>query len=256
MTHAIEVRDLAKSFGAQRVLAGVSFTVARGESVAVLGRSGTGKSVLLKTIIGLMDPDAGTALVEGRSFNVLSERERLKARTGITYAFQGAALFDSLSVADNVGFPLLQARRPADEVRRRVEEALATVDLADAIDKVPSELSGGMQKRVGLARAIITKPAIILYDEPTTGLDPLTTDVINRIILRLQRERGVTAMIVTHDMDSAFTVADRIIMLEEGRIAASGTPDEIRNHSSPWVQRFITGQSAGGSSARLPVVRD
>jgi phospholipid/cholesterol/gamma-HCH transport system ATP-binding protein len=251
----IDVRALVKRFATQTVLDGISMQVRRGETVAVLGRSGTGKSVLLKTIIGLMDPDGGEVLVNGRRFSDLSERDRLAARSELTYVFQGAALFDSLSVADNVGFPLLQRRLPADEIRSRVEEALATVGLAEAIDKYPSELSGGMQKRVGLARSIINRPSVILYDEPTTGLDPLTTDVINQIILRLQRGSQVTAMVVTHDMDSAFTIADRIVMLEQGRIVAAGTPDEIKSHANSWVQRFIRGDSGGGSGIHTrPIV--
>jgi phospholipid/cholesterol/gamma-HCH transport system ATP-binding protein len=196
--------------------------------------------------------------VFGRNLHELDEHGRLGARAGIGYVFQGAALFDSLTVMENVGFTLLQQRRPEDDIRREVVKRLEMVGLADAIDKVPSELSGGMQKRVGLARAIIGEPKLILYDEPTTGLDPLTTDVINRIILRLRRKLGVTSIVVTHDIKSAFTIADRIIMLDQGVIVAEGTPDEIQANDNRWVQNFISGHSGpdldpSGSRASIPV---
>ena len=255
----ISVDGLHKSFGEQRVLQGVSLTVSPGETVAVLGRSGTGKSVLLKTIIALMDPDAGSVHVFGRNLHALDESGRLAARAGIGYVFQGAALFDSLTVMENVGFTLLQRRMPEAEVRRQVQERLEMVGLADAIDKVPSELSGGMQKRVGLARAIVGEPKLVLYDEPTTGLDPLTTDVINRIILRLRRKLGVTSVVVTHDVKSAFTIADRIIMLDQGRIVAQGTPQEIEQSDNVWVQHFIHGRTldtdTSGSRPRIVAVK-
>jgi phospholipid/cholesterol/gamma-HCH transport system ATP-binding protein len=255
---AIIVENVEKSFGEQRVLDGVSFTVAAGETLAVLGRSGTGKSVLLKTIIALLDPDRGRVRVLGTDLHALDEAGRLAARKGIGYVFQGAALFDSLNVLENVGFALYQRRLPEAQIRAQVLERLEMVGLADVIDKVPSELSGGMQKRVGLARAIIGEPRLILYDEPTTGLDPLTTDVINRIILRLRRKLGVTSVMVTHDMRSAFTVADRIIMLDQGRIVAAGTPQEIENSDNAWVQQFVHGRAVdtdtSGSRGRIPAV--
>jgi phospholipid/cholesterol/gamma-HCH transport system ATP-binding protein len=254
----IVVDQVEKRFGEQRVLNGVSLTVAAGETVAVLGRSGTGKSVLLKTIIALMDPDRGAVRVFGRDLHALSEQGRLAARAGIGYVFQGAALFDSLNVLENVGFPLYQRRLPEEEIRAQVRDRLEMVGLADAIDKVPSELSGGMQKRVGLARAIIGEPRLILYDEPTTGLDPLTTDVINQIILRLRRKLGVTSIVVTHDIRSAFTIADRIIMLDQGRIVAQGSPEQIERSDNRWVQQFVHGRtldvdSSGSSRQRIVV---
>ncbi len=254
---AIVVRDLAKRFDEHVVLDGISFEVAKGETLAVLGRSGTGKSVLLKTIIALMDPDRGQVTVMGRDLHALDEPGRLAARRTMGYVFQGAALFDSLTVMENVGFPLLQKRRPEAEIRTLVAERLEMVGLADAIDKLPSELSGGMQKRAGLARAIIEEPEIILYDEPTTGLDPLTTDVINQIILRLRQRRQVTSVVVTHDIRSAFTIADRIIMLDHGRIVAAGTPAEIQASDNAWVQRFIgrapgDGHQSGGRARIVP----
>ncbi len=254
---AIVVRDLAKRFDDLVVLDGINFEVAKGETLAVLGRSGTGKSVLLKTIIALMDPDRGQVTVLGRDLHALDEAGRLAARRTMGYVFQGAALFDSLTVLENVGFPLLQKRRPEAEIRAKVTERLEMVGLADAIDKLPSELSGGMQKRAGLARAIIEEPEIILYDEPTTGLDPLTTDVINQIILRLRQRRQVTSVVVTHDIRSAFTIADRIIMLDHGRIVAAGTPAEIQSSDNAWVQRFIgraplDGHQSGGRARIVP----
>jgi len=239
----IVVSDVVKGFGARNVLDGVSFDVRQGETVAILGRSGTGKSVLLKTIIALLDPDRGTVTVLGRDLHALSEHDRLGARKDLGYVFQGAALFDSLSVQENVGFVLYQARVDETEIRRRVLERLELVGLAHAIDQYPSELSGGMQKRVGLARALINLPKVVLYDEPTTGLDPVTTDVINQIILRLRAKLGVTSLMVTHDIKSAFTIADRIVLLDQGRIVAIGTPAEIQASANSWVQHFIHGRA-------------
>ena len=235
----IQVTDLHKAFGSQIVLDGISFSVASGETLCILGRSGTGKSVLLKTIIALHDPDAGEVLVLGRNLNQLPEADRLRARKDLGYVFQGAALFDSLTVCENVGFSLYQQSRPPAEIRARVHDSLVAVGLEAAIDKMPAELSGGMQKRAGLARAIIDRPRIVLYDEPTTGLDPLTTDTINEIILHLQNRYGITSIVVTHDVRSALTIGTRIILLEKGRIAASGTPAEMRAHTDPLVRRFL-----------------
>ncbi len=236
---AIVVEDLVKRFDTNTVLDGVSFSVQAGETVSILGRSGTGKSVLLKTIIALLDPDSGKVTVHGQDLHSLAEHERLEARKAMGYVFQGAALFDSLSVLENVGFSLYQRRLPEGEIRKTVLDRLDAVGLADAIDKFPSELSGGMQKRVGLARAIIGAPSIILYDEPTTGLDPLTTDVINKIILRLRAKSQVTSLVVTHDIRSALAISDRLIMLDQGRVVAVGTPAEISASDNAWVQRFL-----------------
>ncbi len=235
----IEVEDLVKRFEAHTVLDGISFVIHKGETVSILGRSGTGKSVLLKTIIALLDPDGGEVRVLGRNLHQLPESERLPARKAMGYVFQGAALFDSLTVLENVGFSLVQRRLPEAEVRRRVLESLEAVGLTDAIDKFPSELSGGMQKRAGLARAIIDSPEIILYDEPTTGLDPMTTDVINRIILKLRARSQVTSLVVTHDTRSALAISDRMILIDQGKIVALGTPAEIQASDNAWVQSFI-----------------
>jgi len=236
---AIEVKNVVKRFGDHVVLNGVSFHVNQGETVSILGRSGTGKSVMLKTIIALMDPDDGQVLVHGRDLHILDEQARLAARKDLGYVFQGAALFDSLNVMENVGFSLYQQRRPEAEIRRIVLDRLEAVGLAEAIDKFPAELSGGMQKRVGLARAIVGEPRIILYDEPTTGLDPLTTDVINRIILDLRRRLKVTSLVVTHDIRSALAISDRLVMLDQGKVVIIGTPDEVAASPNPWVQRFL-----------------
>ncbi|MBA3847062.1 MAG: ABC transporter ATP-binding protein [Planctomycetes bacterium] len=253
----ITVDNLVKRFAGRAVLAGVSLRVEPGETVAVLGRSGTGKSVLLKSIIGLMDPDEGRVTILDRDLHAMSEAERLHARKDIGYVFQGAALFDSLTVQENVGFALYQLRVPEEEIREKVRERLRMVGLEHAIDQYPSELSGGMQKRVGLARAIINLPKVVLYDEPTTGLDPVTTDVINQIILRLRAKLGVTSVVVTHDVKSAFTISDRIIMLDQGRIVAEGTPEQIQASDNTWVQHFIHGralESERVDTKLLPVV--
>jgi phospholipid/cholesterol/gamma-HCH transport system ATP-binding protein len=236
---AIVVRNVVKRFGEHTVLDGVSFHVNQGETVSILGRSGTGKSVMLKTIIALMDPDEGQVLVLGRDLSALDEQARLVARKDLGYVFQGAALFDSLNVMENVGFSLYQARRNEAEIRRIVLDRLAAVGLAEAIDKYPAELSGGMQKRVGLARAIVGEPRIILYDEPTTGLDPLTTDVINRIIIDLRKRLQITSLVVTHDIRSALAISDRLVMLDQGKVVIDGTPDEVAASPNPWVQRFL-----------------
>lgn len=257
----ITVENLRKSFGDFHVLKGISFSVGRGETVAILGRSGTGKSVTLKSIIGLLDPDAGRIEVLGKCFADMQEADRLQHRRNMGYVFQGAALFDSLTVCENVGFTLYQSRITEAEIRQRVLKRLEMVGLGHAIDRYPSELSGGMQKRVGLARCLIEEPSIILYDEPTSGLDPLTTDVINQIILRLRNQLKVSSVVVTHDIWSAFTIADRIIILDQGHILAQGTPAEIEQSELPWVQHFITGQAldheiveSGGSRIRTPSI--
>ncbi len=256
---AIIAEDLHKAFGSLVVLDGVSFALERGRTLVVLGRSGTGKSVLLKTIVGLLDPDRGRVQVLGQDLHRLDEAGRLRARRRMGYVFQDGALFDSLSVADNVGFQLIQDRRPAGEVRRMVDDALEQVGLSHVGAHMPSELSGGMRKRVGVARAIVARPELVLYDEPTSGLDPLTTGSINRIVRDLQRSHGSTAIVVTHDMASAFLVGDRIIMLRDGRIVADGDPAAIRAHGDPWVQAFIgtpAGSVRGGTDQVTEAVDD
>ena len=240
----IEVRDLEKSFGSQKILDGVSLRIETGESVVIIGRSGGGKSVLLKHLIGLLTPDSGAVLIDGENIEFMNERQLLGVRSKFGMLFQSAALFDSMTVAENVGFAFRRNKgMPASEIRTRVAEALEVVELPGTENKKPSELSGGMRKRVGLARAIVSQPEGILYDEPTTGLDPVMSDSINRLIRRLQKRLQVTSIVVTHDMKSAFHVADQIAYLHEGRIYFKGTADELRASPDPLIQNFIEGNS-------------
>ena len=240
----IEVRDLKKSFGTHSILDGVSFRIEKGESVVIIGRSGGGKSVLLKLLIGLLQPDTGQVLIEGENIVPMNERELLHVRRKFGMLFQSAALFDSMTVAENVGFAFRRERSlPEEEVRRKVAEVLEMVDLPGTEDKKPSELSGGMKKRVGLARAIIYHPQIVLYDEPTTGLDPIVSDSIDQLILRVRDRLDVTTVVVTHDMRSTRRLGQRIMMLHNQKIYATGTPDEIFNSQDPVVRRFVEGVS-------------
>lgn len=240
----IEVRNLQKSFGAQKVLDGVNLSIESGESVVIIGRSGGGKSVLLKHIIGLICPDSGEVLIDSENIVPMSERELLRVRSKFGMLFQGAALFDSMTVAENVGFAFRRNKQMSEnEIRAKVARALEVVDLPGTEDKKPSELSGGMRKRVGLARAIVYQPQIVLYDEPTTGLDPIVSDSIDHLILRVRDRYKVTSVVVTHDMRSARRVGQRILMLHEKKIYAEGTPDEIFNSQDPIVRRFIDGVS-------------
>ncbi len=238
----IEVRDLKKSFGTHSILDGVSFRIEKGESVVIIGGSGGGKSVLLKHLIGLLKPDHGHVLIEGEDIVAMNERQLLHVRRKFGMLFQSAALFDSLSVAENVAFAFRRNRSLAEaEIRRKVAEVLEMVDLPGTEDKKPSELSGGMKKRVGLARAIIYQPQIVLYDEPTTGLDPIVSDSIDQLILRVRDRLDVTTVVVTHDMRSTRRLGQRILMLHDRRIYATGTPDEIFNSQDPVVRRFTEG---------------
>src|SRR5215204_1496099 len=240
----IELRNVSKRFGALVVLKNLSLNIEMGQSLVVIGASGTGKSVMLKHIVGLLRPDHGEVWFEGRRIDTLPERDLVDVRTRFGFLFQMGALFDSLTVAENVGFPIVEhTHKPTDEVQRIVATKLRQVGLPDAGPKMPGELSGGQKKRVALARAIALEPEVILYDEPTTGLDPVRSDVINELILKLQRELNVTSIVVTHDMNSAFKVADRIVMLHEGHIVFDGTPDEIQKSTDPVVQRFVLGEA-------------
>ncbi|HEY0455956.1 MAG TPA: ABC transporter ATP-binding protein [Verrucomicrobiae bacterium] len=240
----IEVRDLYKSFGPQKVLNGVTLKVETGERVVIIGRSGGGKSILLKHLIGLLSPDSGDVLVDGRNIGGLDERELLSVRVKFGMLFQGAALFDSMNVAENVAFALRRERKwTEEEINKKVQEALDMVDLPGTQEKKPAELSGGMRKRVGLARAIVYRPQIILYDEPTTGLDPIAADAIDNLIVRISQRLNVTSIAVTHDMRSAEKIGQRILMLHEGRIYASGTPAAILGSTDEVVHRFVTGIS-------------
>ncbi len=242
----IEIRGLKKTLGGRAVLDGVDLDVPTGRTVVVMGRSGSGKSVLLKHVIGLMEPDAGTVTIDGEPMSSRdgAARDALRKRFGML--FQGAALFDSLTVGENVALPLREHTRMDEAgIRARVAERLAWVGLEGVEAMKPASLSGGMRKRVGLARAIAMDPAYILYDEPTTGLDPIMSDVINRLIRSLQSRMGVTGIVVTHDMNSAFHVGDELAMLHEGRVVFTGTPDEARATRDPLVRQFIEGSSEG-----------
>jgi phospholipid/cholesterol/gamma-HCH transport system ATP-binding protein len=240
----IEARDLRKGFGPKRVLDGVSLRIDAGESVAIIGRSGGGKSVLLKHLIGLLKPDAGQVLVAGEDITRLNERELIRVRRRFGMLFQSAALFDSMTVAENVAFAFRHEPELAPaEIARRVAEALEVVDLPGTESLKPAELSGGMRKRVGLARAVVYRPEIVLYDEPTTGLDPIVADSIDQLMLRVRDRLDVTTVVVTHDMRTAQRVGQRILMLHDKRIYAAGTPEQIFQSQDPVVRQFIDGVS-------------
>lgn len=243
---AIEFQDVVKTLGGRRVLDGLTFAVERGETFCIIGGSGTGKSVTLKHIVGLLRPDRGSVRIDGVDIARSPNGALEEARRKIGYCFQGAALLNSMSVFENVALPLREHERlPEAEVRRRVMEKLALVGLADHADKMPAELSGGMKKRAGLARALIRNPEIVLYDEPTAGLDPVNSAVINDLILDLQKKLGVTSVLVTHDMPSAFRVSNRIAFLLNGRVAKCGPPEEFRSSDDPVVRQFVDGLSKG-----------
>jgi phospholipid/cholesterol/gamma-HCH transport system ATP-binding protein len=237
----IELRDVKKAFGAHVVLDGLTLSVRDGETMVVIGASGIGKSVLLKHVVGLLLPDAGQVIVDGQSVPDLNRHGLSSLRAQIGYVFQFAALFDSMTVADNVALGLRRRDMSEDEIGQRVSEALALVDLTGTDQTLPAELSGGMRKRVGIARAIALRPRYILYDEPTTGLDPVTSAVIDQLMVRTREHLGVTGIVVTHDMRSAYTVGDRIAMLHEGKIRQVGTVAEIQATQDPLVRQFIEG---------------
>jgi phospholipid/cholesterol/gamma-HCH transport system ATP-binding protein len=240
----ISVRQLTKTLGTQAVLRGVNLEVKKGDTCVIIGRSGSGKSVLLKHLIGLFKSTSGEVWVEGEEISLLAERRLGSIRKKVGMLFQGGALFDSMNVEENIAFPLREAgvKNPA-EIRDRVAEALEMVDLAGEQKKMPENLSGGMRKRVGLARTIVGRPACLLYDEPTTGLDPIATDSINHLIRRLQKRLSVTSVVVTHDMKTAFHTANQIAFLHEGRIYFDGTADALRASTDSAVVDFIEGRS-------------
>ena len=238
----IEVSQLRKSFGTQEVLKGVNLSISRGESAVIIGGSGCGKSVLLRHIIGLIQPDSGDVRIEGESIVNLSERELIKVRRKFGMLFQSAALFDSLTVAENVGFLLDREEIMSREaIRKTVAEALELVDLGGTENKKPAELSGGMRKRGGLARAIIYKPDIIVYDEPTTGLDPVVSDSIDQLVIKMRDQLNCTTIVVTHDTRSMRRVGNHVMMLHHGLIHANGKPEEIFESTDPIVHKFVNG---------------
>ncbi len=238
----IEVIDLHKSFDGNNVLRGIDLTVETGTTYVILGSSGSGKTVLMKHVIGLLRPDRGSVRVDGVEISTLEGRELTEARRQFGMVFQGAALFDSMTVFDNVAFPLKEKRRGIEheELRSRVVEKLRVVDLGEEVlDLWPAQLSGGMKKRVALARALVAEPKVVLYDEPTTGLDPITTDYVDDMIVTTKERLGVTSMVISHDIASAFKVADKLAVLYDGLIAAQGTPAEVRASEHPFVRKFL-----------------
>ena len=242
----IEIVKINKSFNSQRVLRDLSLKINEGETKVIIGRSGCGKSVLLKHIMGIMSPDSGSVLIYRKDLSAISLKELNSLRMRMAMVFQGGALFDSLTVGENVGFILYEySKLNSKEIAERVEESLSNVELRGIHKLMPSELSGGMKKRVAIARALCMKPEIILYDEPTTGVDPITADSINELIRSLHDKLKVTSIVVTHDMKSAYAIADHISMLYQGRIIAEGTSEEIQNTSHPVVHQFINGLSKG-----------
>lgn len=237
---AVEVKQLRKSFGAQRVLSGINLKVAYGETLTVLGRSGTGKSVLLKLIVGLQTPDSGSVTIDGQDIAGLSPRDLNEVRKAIGFLFQHAALYDSLSVEDNVGFPIQRhTSMSASERKERVAQLLRQVGMEEHGRKMPAQISGGMQKRVPLARALALEPRILLFDEPTTGLDPITASGIDELILQVQKRQGNASIVVTHDLHSARTISDRLILVHEGQAVAEGSYDELKQSQDEFVSRFM-----------------
>jgi phospholipid/cholesterol/gamma-HCH transport system ATP-binding protein len=240
---SIELQHVSKSFGARRILDDLSLEVREGETVAVIGYSGVGKSVLLKSIVRLLEPDGGRIFVDGQDVAQLSREQLYELRRRVGYVFQFAALFDSMTVRDNVAMGLRRIREMTDaEIAERVAESLRRVEMQGYEDRMPGQLSGGQRKRVGLARAIATKPKYLLYDEPTTGLDPVTTAVIDGLIQKMRNELKVTSVVVTHDMKSAYRIADRVAMLHDGRIRYVGTAAEIQEATDPVVRAFVEGR--------------
>jgi phospholipid/cholesterol/gamma-HCH transport system ATP-binding protein len=242
----IEAKGLTRTFNGRLVLNEMNLRIEKGETVVVIGRSGCGKSVFLKHVIGILKPDKGDLQVDGKSIVGLTAKELNLVRLRFGMVFQGSALFDSLSVGENVGFALLEHTRLSRKaINERVEESLELVGLKGIQDLRPSELSGGMKKRVAFARAICNRPEIVLYDEPTTGLDPIMADAINDLIIEMKKKLNVTSIVVTHDMVSAYKIASRIAMLYQGQIIQSGTPDQIRGTDHPVVRQFISGSAIG-----------
>ncbi len=242
----IELTDIHKSFEGHHVLRGVNLAVEKGQSLVVIGGSGSGKSVLLKHIIGLLQPDKGTVAINGKDLSQLSQERLNELRKRFGMLFQSSALFDSMTVWENVGFGLKRhTSLSAEQIREIAVQKLRMVRLVGIEDEMPSELSGGMRKRVGLARAIAMEPEVLLYDEPTTGLDPITADTINDLIVKMREELDVTSVTITHNMKCAYKIADRIAMLYNGVIIDQGSPDEIKNTSNPYVRQFIEGHAVG-----------
>jgi phospholipid/cholesterol/gamma-HCH transport system ATP-binding protein len=238
----VQVKSLSKSFGRQKVLKGISLEVGAGQTLSVLGRSGTGKSVLLKLIIGLQKPDSGSIFVRGEEVTKLPVKELNEVRKKVGFLFQQAALYDSMTVEENVAFPLRRHTQLSESDRKkRVRELLASVGMDRDLQKLPSDISGGMQKRVGLARALALDPEILLFDEPTAGLDPITASEIDELIVKLQKERHITSVVVTHDIHGARTISDRLALMRDGEILIEGTFDDLQKSRDPYVKQFLRG---------------
>lgn len=248
----IQLKNVHKAFGPKQVLRGFTLDVQDGETMVIIGYSGTGKSVAIKHIVGLLEPDEGEVWVDNKRVDELTRKDLVALRANIGYVFQFAALFDSLTVGENVAMGLRKQGKLSDaEIEKRVDEALELVDLPDARKKLPAELSGGMRKRVGIARAIALRPKYILYDEPTTGLDPVTSAVIDELMMRMRDQLKVTGIVITHDMRSAYKVGTRIAMLYEGTVRQVGTIDEIQQSKDPVVRQFIEGRPTESGSSPL-----
>jgi phospholipid/cholesterol/gamma-HCH transport system ATP-binding protein len=242
----IEFQQVKKAFGPKVVYAGLDLEIVKGETVTILGPSGSGKSVMLKMLIGLLTVDSGSICFDGRDVAKMEEKDLYDVRRRVAYLFQGAALFDSLNVGENVAYGLREQNwdtMSEEEILRRVAQSLAMVGLPGIEDMRPSDLSGGMKKRVGLARTLALQPEVILYDEPTTGLDPINTARINHLIMGIKRALGLTSVVVTHDMGTAFSVSDRIVMLGRGRVVMHGSPEDFRRTQDPYVRDFIDGKA-------------
>jgi phospholipid/cholesterol/gamma-HCH transport system ATP-binding protein len=249
----IQLKGVSKAYGDQKVLSGLDLDIPQGKITVIIGRSGEGKSVLLKHMLGLICPDSGTVCVGGKDLAKLNPVELNELRKKFGMLFQNAALFDSMTVFDNIAFPLVEHRGLSEAaLKKAVSELLAIVGLrTETMDKYPSQLSGGMRKRVGLARAIALKPEILLYDEPTTGLDPVMTDVIDHLILNTQRTLGMTSVVISHDIAATFSIADNIVMLQDGQVLMQGTPDEFRQTKNPDVRAFLEGRATDEQKAML-----
>ncbi|MHB8835127.1 MAG: ABC transporter ATP-binding protein [Candidatus Methylomirabilia bacterium] len=246
----IRIEKLSKSFGENHVIRGVDLDINRGEILTLIGKSGVGKSILLKLLINLIEPDAGRILFEGRALDELPKAERKAFQKKMSYVFQGTALLDSLTVFENVALPLQERRRASrEEIRRRVREKLEQLDLVGIDEKYPSQLSGGMKKRVALARALVTEPEVVLFDEPTTGLDPIRKHAVHRLITDYQKKFGFTAVLVSHEIPDVFYISQRIAMIDEGQIIFAGTPEELQRSPDPVVRQFIAGVGPESRSA-------
>ncbi len=249
MKTKIEIIDLKKSFFGKTVFSAVNLKIMEGEIFSIIGKSGSGKSVILKHLIGLLKPDSGEIIIDSVNYTGIAESDRAKIGSKIGVLFQGAALFDSMNIYENVAFGLRRIKTPEAEIKAIVTEMLEKVGLRDAEKKYPHELSGGMQKRAGLARSLALRPDVMLYDEPTTGVDPIVASAIDNLILKMRDSFGVTSIVVTHDMKSAYRISDRIAMLSEGTVIFTGTPDEIKNSGDPYIRQFIEGRADGPSKA-------